>query len=124
VDYTVRPDNRFVISTVKGHRDGSLSFALKLPGSGKVVVLESAPTANLAAVTHLAGPGKGRFTFGSAKLAVTQSGTLRVTVKPTRKGIQLVQKHHSKVLVRLQVLYTPTGGVGRTVSVRGTLITP
>jgi len=123
VNYTVRPDNHFTVSVVKVHRDGSLGIAVKVPGPGKVAVLESAPIANLAAVTHLPGPGKGRFAFGSTKLSVTDAGTFRLTVKPTRKGTQLVRKHHTKVLVRLEVLYTPTGGLGRLVSVGGVFVT-
>jgi hypothetical protein len=60
IDYTVRPDNRITITHVKATRSGTVSFPVKVPGKGKLSVLESAPTANPAVGLS---PGKGRFAF-------------------------------------------------------------
>ena len=69
-------------------------------------------------------PGAGRFAFGQTSIKVRAARTIHVTVKPTARGAALVAKHHSMVLIRLVVLFTPTGGVGRAASVGGILVAP
>jgi len=124
VNYTVRPDNRFTISHVTGHANGSVDFRIKVPGPGRVAVLESAPTANLAAKGPVLTPGSGRFAFGQASVKVRAARTVHVTVTPSARGIGLVKSHHSTVLIRLAVVFTPTGGIGRKVSIGGVFIAP
>ena len=124
VNYTVRPDNHFTISGVKGHRNGSISFSVKLPGPGKIAVRESAPTANLASAAPRLTLGKGRFEFAALTVQFRRAGIFQVTIKPGTKGARLVKKHHSKVLVKLQAIFTPAGGLGRSTSVGGIEITP
>ncbi|MGZ4218527.1 MAG: DUF7933 domain-containing protein [Solirubrobacteraceae bacterium] len=114
IDYTVRPDNRLTITHAKTTRSGSVSFSVKVPGPGKLSVLESAPTANLAAVTL--SPGKGRFAFARLTRHVGSAGTLRLTIKPDSEGARLVKNHHSAVVIRLAVAFTPKGGLGRTIT--------
>jgi hypothetical protein len=114
IDYTVRPDNRVTITHVKTARSGRVSFSIKVPGPGKLSVLESAPTANLAAAAL--SPGKGRFAFARLTRHVGSAGTLRLTLKPASKGARLVKNHRSAVRIRLAVAYTPKGGLARSIT--------
>ena len=84
IDYTVRPDNRITITHLKATRSGTVSFSVKVPGKGKLSVLESAPTANLAAVNL--SPGKGRFAFAKLTRNVGSAGTIKLKIKPDSKG--------------------------------------
>jgi hypothetical protein len=114
IDYTVRPDNRVTITKVKTTRSGRVSFSIKVPGPGKLSVLESAPTSNLA--TAALSPGKGRFAFAQVTRHVGAAGTLRLTIKPGSKGARLVKNHRSAVRIRLAVAYTPKGGLARSIT--------
>jgi hypothetical protein len=114
IDYTVRPDNRVTITHVKTTRKGNVGFSIKLPGPGKLSVLESAPTANLAAVNL--SPGKGRFGFARLTRKIGSAETLRLTLKPGSEGARLISAHHSAVVVKLAVAFTPKGGQARSVT--------
>jgi hypothetical protein len=102
IDYTVLPDNRFVIAKVAPGHKGVLQFQLVVPGAGKVKVVELA----------------GRTTFGLYTRRVVSQRKLNVTVRPTSAGTALLTQS-SSVRVTLQVTYTPRGGVKRTVTRRG-----
>lgn len=114
-NYTVLPDNRFTVSTVKAKRGGALSFQLGLPGAGAVKVVALAPK---------------NVTLGKYTATVGQKRTLKVTVRPTPAGRKLLippvskTTHKTKkatptrVKVKLTVTYTPKGGVKKTVTKR------
>jgi hypothetical protein len=102
IDYVVLPNNQFVIAKVKPQHHGALQFQLALPGAGKVSVVELA----------------GKKTFGQHLGSVASQRKLNLTVKPTAAGRALLKQSKS-VKVTLQVTYTPTGGVKRTVTRRG-----
>ncbi len=106
IDYVVLPDNQFVIAKVKPKHHGALQFQLALPGAGKVQVVELA----------------GKKTFGHFAGSVASQRKLNVTVKPTTAGGALLKQNPS-VRVTLQVTYTPKGGVKRTVTRRGIVLT-
>jgi uncharacterized repeat protein (TIGR01451 family) len=116
IDYTVRPDNRITITHVKATRQGAVTLSVKVPGRGTLAVLESAPTANLAAAAL--SPGKGRFAFARVTHHVGSSGTLRFTIKPGAKGERLIKNHHSAVVIRLAVAFTPKDGLARSITRR------
>lgn len=105
IDYVVLPDNQFTIAKVKPKHRGALQFQLALPGAGKVKVVELA----------------GKKTFGKYTGSVTGQRKLNVTVKPTTAGGSLLKQSPS-VKVTLQVTYTPKGGVKRTVTRRGIVV--
>jgi hypothetical protein len=113
IDYTVRPDNRITITHVKSTKSGTVSFSVKVPGKGQLSVLESAPTANLAAASS---PGKGRFAFAKLTRNVGSPGTIKLKIKPDPKGSALIANHHSAVVIRLAVAFTPKGGLGRSIT--------
>jgi hypothetical protein len=111
INYTVRPDNEFVISHVKAHKNGQLSFYVVAPGAGKLTALESAVARHTA-----------RFEFASWSDAVRGARTLHVTVKPGKRGGSLISAHPGKITLRLTVAFTPKGGLKRTTTVAGIAI--
>jgi nitrous oxidase accessory protein NosD len=134
VHYTVLPNNLFQILNLKLHAsDGSVTFNLKLPGSGAVDVLETAwkstegkagnarATAGVAALLQ---PLPGRFALARLHLNAHAGGTIRVVVKPNARGTRLVKHHRGKVFIRLWVTYTPTGGFAKTIGRLGLLLIP
>jgi hypothetical protein len=102
VNYTVRPDNHFTVQRVKAQRSGSVTFKIKLPGPGKVLVRELASG----------------FTFGERTVHLGGAGTATITVPPGRHGEALVASNPSKLVIRAQVTFTPEGGVARTITIR------
>jgi hypothetical protein len=105
IDYTVLPNNQFVVAKLKPKGHGVLGFQLALPGAGKVKVVELA----------------GKKTFGRFTGSVAGQRKLNVTVKPTPTGSALL-KESTSVKVTLQVAYTPKGGVKRAVTRRGIVL--
>jgi hypothetical protein len=105
IDYTVLPNNQFVIATVKPKHHGALQFQLALPGAGKVKVVELA----------------GRKTVGQFAGRVASQRKLNVTVKPTSAGSALL-KNTPSLKVTLQVTYTPKGGVKHSVTRKGIVL--
>ncbi len=101
VNYTVLPDNRFTVKKIKAGSGGKLSFQLPLPGAGKVQIAEQV----------------GKTTVGAQAFKVKAKQTKRVTVQLNARGLALLAKGAFKV--RLTVSYKPTGGVARTLTVRG-----
>jgi hypothetical protein len=106
-DYTVLPDNRFTISTIRHNSAGTISLRLGLPGAGKVKVVE------------LAAHG---VTFGRYAVSVGAKRTLHLRIKPTPAGKALLKKG-TTAKVKLQVTYTPKGGVARTLTKRAIALT-
>jgi hypothetical protein len=105
IDYTILPNNQFVIAKVKPKHHGALQFQLALPGAGKVKVVELA----------------GRKTVGQFAGRVASQRKLNVTVKPTSAGSALLKSTPS-LKVTLQVTYTPKGGVKHSVTRKGIVL--
>jgi hypothetical protein len=111
IDYTVLPNNHFTIAHVKGHASGTVGFDATLPGPGK-----------LQAVETVSGSGKA---FARLSRSVSAAKTLHVLLKPNAAAQQLIKnarKHHKgnkakKLVLRLVVTYTPTGGAASTLTV-------
>jgi hypothetical protein len=107
-DYTVLPNNRFTVSTIKHSSAGTISLRLGLPGAGKVKVVELAPHG---------------VTFGRYAVSVAAKRTLHVKVKPTPAGKALLKKG-TTAKIKLEVTYTPKGGVARTLTKGAIPVTP
>ena len=60
-----------------------------------------------------------RITFGQKTVKAEPAGIETVTVPPTRRGAALLTAKRSPLAIRLQVTFTPKGGVARTLSVGG-----
>jgi hypothetical protein len=106
-DYTVLSNNRFTVSAIKHNSAGTISLRLGLPGAGKVKVVE------------LAAHG---VTFGRYAVSVSAERTLHVKVKPTPAGKALLKKG-TTAKIKLEVTYTPKGGVDRTLTKRAIALT-
>ena len=117
-NYRVLPDSRFTITNVTPERRGSLRFVLALPGPGTVKVLELGPK---------------HAVVGTDTVKVTQKRHLKVDLKPTKAGLKLLTPAKGsgsakgsgavKLGVKLEVSFTPTGGVKRTVTQGGIVLT-
>ena len=110
--YRVLPDSRFTISKVTPKHRGALGFALALPGPGTVKLLELGPKHAI---------------VGTETVKVTQKRNLKVDLKPTKAGAKLLKPTKGappvKLGVKLEVSFTPKGGVKRTVTQRGIQLT-
>jgi hypothetical protein len=103
VFYSVAPDNRFTVSRPHVHSDGSIDLVAKLPGPGRVTLLEK-----------IAGA---RFVFAHATASARRAGKLQLTIRPTARGRRAVQHGHG-LRVTTTLGYTPTGGAQRTTRIR------
>lgn len=104
IDYTVLPDNRFTLSRVRPSSGGGLGLRLALPGAGRLVIAERS----------------GRVTVGSYTRRLTAARRIAVTLRPTAAGQGLVSAGSTRVT--LTVTFTPTGGVRRTLTKRGIVL--
>jgi hypothetical protein len=111
-NYRVLPDSRFTISKVSPKRRGALGFVLALPGPGTVKVLELGPKKAI---------------VGTKTVKVTQKRNLKVDLKPTKAGAKLLTPAKGaspvKLGVKLEVTFTPKGGVKRTKTQGGIQLT-
>jgi hypothetical protein len=119
INYRVLPDSRFTISNVSPKHHGALGFVLALPGPGTIKVLEFGPK---------------HAVVGSDTVKVTQKRHLKIDLKPTKAGVKLLTPATGsgssakgsgavKLGVKLEVSFTPKGGVKRTVTLRGIELT-
>jgi hypothetical protein len=118
INYRVLPDSRFTIAGVSPKRRGALGFVLALPGPGTVKVVELGPKHAI---------------VGTDTVKVTQKRHLTVDLKPTKAGVKLLKpatgsgsskgSRAVKLGVKLEVSFTPTGGVKRTITQGGIVLT-
>jgi hypothetical protein len=91
---------------------GALGFVLALPGPGSVKVLELGPKHAI---------------VGTDTVKVTQKRKLKVYLKPTKAGAKLLTPAKGaspvKLGVKLEVTFTPKGGVKRKVTKGGIQLT-
>ena len=122
VNYTVRPNNKFVVSHLKPHPGGDLSLQIAVPGPGTVELLESAPKTHAAHAEPRLSAGNGRFVFARKTIKVRQAKTVKVTLAPDANGASLL-KTDSSVVIRLLIAYEPAGGLSRTATFYGIKLT-
>jgi hypothetical protein len=112
INYRVLPDSRFTITNVTPKHRGALGFALALPGPGTVKVVEVGPK---------------HAVVGTETVKVKQKRNLKVDLKPTKAGVKLLTPVAGgppvKLGVKLEVSFTPKGGVKRTVTHGGIELT-
>ncbi|MBV9423606.1 MAG: Ig-like domain repeat protein [Solirubrobacterales bacterium] len=119
VSYRVLPDNHFTVSHIRTHRNGTITFDIKVPGPGTIDVLETAWNNNLAHTAVLLQPAINRFVYARKHANATGAGTVRVLVKPTVRGHRLVHHHTYRVVLRLWVSFTPVDGIYRSIGFYG-----
>lgn len=114
VSYTVAlPSNRFAVSRVRTHHRGAVTFRVKVPARGTIDVLETAWVSNLARAAVVLQPATHRFVFARAHRTSHRASTLRFRVIPNTRGKRLVRHHTYRVVLRLWISYTPSGGEQR-----------
>jgi hypothetical protein len=108
ITYTVRPDNRVTASTPRTGAHGRLSLALKVPGAGRLSVIETEAGAKHA-------------TIASATVSVGAAKTLRLTLKPTRAASKLLAAltKGETLPAKLTIAFTPRHGVKASTTVGG-----
>ncbi len=114
-----QPSNRFKVSHLATHRNGTITLAVKVPGRGRIDLLATAWNNNLAHVTRLLAPAPHRFVFGRSHRSVRRATTVRLTVRPSARGRRLLHHHTYRVTLRLWVSFTPTGGRPRNTGFHG-----
>ena len=107
VFYAVAPDNRFSVARIKPLAGGVLRFEVRVPGAGRVSVLETTRT------------GAG-FVVARASVSAPRATTIHLSVKPDRRGRATLTARR-RLPTTLVVTYTPKGGTGRTERFRVTL---
>jgi 6-phosphogluconolactonase (cycloisomerase 2 family) len=119
VTYTVLPSNRIIVLRRKASADGTFVVTVKVPGRGRVDIMETAWDDNLATIAVLLQPAPRRLVFARAHAMPQHAGTLRIVVTPNARGRQLVAHHTYRVTLRLWISYTPTGGRQRNIGYYG-----
>src|SRR6185436_16206637 len=104
-----------ISSRIRISRNGTITFAVKVPGPGAIDVLATAPNSNLARTAVRLRPGPHRFVYARKHATARRAATLHLRVKPNARGRQLVHHHTYPVTLRLWVSYMPTRGRPRTV---------
>ena len=117
--YTVLADNRFTVSHIKTHRNGTISFAVKVPGRGVINALGTAWIDNIAQTAGLLQPARNRFVYGRSHKNSRRKATIRMLLTPNSRGGRLIEHHTYAVTLRLWVTYTPAGGQQSKLGFRG-----
>lgn len=121
VKYTVLlPSNRLIgPPRLRAFANGRFIVTVSVPGPGRVDIMLTADDDNLAAVAVLLQPLSGRFVFARAHAIPKRAGKLRILVKPSARGRELIVHHTYRVTLRLWISYTPTGGRQRSIGFYG-----
>jgi Glycine rich protein len=113
VHYTVAlPSNRFRVTHLKVHRNGTVEFDVTVPYAGQLDVLATnwKPSRPRAAHTAQLRPGPFRYAFARRHLELAQAGTRHIKITPSARGRRQVRHHHRPVRINLWVTYQPAGG--------------
>jgi hypothetical protein len=116
--YTVRPDNRFTVSTPRPGKHGKLAFGLKLPGAGSVSISETTA-------------GGKKTTIASTTTTIKSAKTLHVTLAPSKAAAKLLaalkgakKQTNATLAAKLTISYTPKHGIKRTRTIKGIQLEP
>ncbi len=114
----------FTVSHLQANtRDGSVSFRVRVPGRGRIDVLETAWKDNFATAASLLQPAAGRFVFARLHASASAPSTLRLRILPGGRGKQLLRAHRYQVTTRLWVTFTPVEGKARRIGFYGLKLT-
>ncbi len=108
-----RPNNHFKVSHLTTHRNGTITLTAAVPGPGTIDLFATAPKSNRARAALRLHPAPGRFVFAQSRTTAHRAKTLHLRLAPNSRGRRLVRHHTHRVVLRLWVSYTPTGGEHR-----------
>jgi hypothetical protein len=81
--------------------------------------LATAWNSNLAHIAPRLQPARNPFVYGRGRATVHRAVSLRITLRPNALGKRLLRHHTYRPLLRLWIVYTPTGGRSRTIGFTG-----
>ena len=108
----------FDLSDIQTHRNGTITFSVKVPARGAVDVMVTAWNDNLATIALLQ-PAAHRFIFARWHTTARTAGTITARVRPNARGRLLVTRRTYSVTLRLWATYTPPAGPPTSVGVYG-----
>lgn len=120
VFYTVGPSNRFKMLNVRVHPDGSVDYRVKVPGRGRIEVLETVSVRPAPAPDAQLQPRRGQFVFARGTMAAARAGKVHLEIRPNARGRLAVQRRRN-LRVSVVVGYTPKGGARWTVRFKFTV---
>jgi hypothetical protein len=98
-DRAVAPSNHVVVSRLRRHRDGRVTFVISVPASGTVKALATASPRR----------GKPRpFVFGRLRRTVRHAAKMPLLTRAGTRERSLI-RHGMRLRVVLTVTFTPTG---------------
>jgi archaellum component FlaF (FlaF/FlaG flagellin family) len=112
-------NNKFTVSHIRTTARGTSTFSVRVPGPGRVDVLETAWDDNLATTAVVLKPAPHRFVLARAHVRANRPGSLTVSTTPNQQGRRLVADPRYRVVLRLWVSYTPHGGLYHTIGYLG-----
>ena len=117
-------DDHYTVSHIKTHRDGTVTFMVKVPRPGTIEVLETscAPSRRPRVEMARVRPGPDCYAFARLHRRLGSAGRWPVKVRPGARGSRQVQHHHRPVRLNLRVTYQPTGGTPRRARFRNLLV--
>jgi hypothetical protein len=98
------------VGHVTANLDGTIRYAVHVPGSGTLSVLETAWDDNLARAASLLRPAPHRFVVARVQAVSGGAGVVRLLVQPNARGRRLTSHHTYRVTLRAWITYTPRGG--------------
>jgi hypothetical protein len=111
--------SNFYVSRLALARDGTLRFRVRVPGPGRVAVLETAWTDNLAYAAELQ-PAQRRFAFARAFAgAAGAAPVIPFAIRAAGLAHRLVGHHRYRMTLRLWVTYRPRGGAPVSLGIYG-----
>ncbi|ADB53573.1 glycine-rich protein [Conexibacter woesei] len=113
------PSNDVRFTRVRTNADGSLRFTVRFPGRGRAETMLTARRATLAGASATFTPLVSRFAFATGRFTVRRAGPFTLTLRPNRRGRELIARGRGATRLRLWVAFTPTGGRQRKISVFG-----
>jgi hypothetical protein len=118
-DHTVNYTVENPVRHVRGQPSGTITFSVKVPRAGKLVVHEHASVAG-ATNAHAV-------SFGQLTTTLTGAGTHAITVgsgSADQRFLARAHSKHEKVVVAVAVTFAPRHGKGWTVTIQGVKISP
>ena len=113
------PSNDVRFTRVRTNADGSLRFTVRFPGRGRAETMLTARKGILAGASATFTPLASRFAFATGRFTVRRAGPFTLTLRPNRRGRELIARGRGATRLRLWVAFTPTGGRQRKISVFG-----
>lgn len=101
----VVPSNKFTIKSAKAGEKGAIALSFAAPAVGTFSVK----------ATYRRKGVKKAITYGTKTVRATKAGTVRTTLKPSKKALAALRRA-KKLKVTMKITFAPTGGVRATKS--------